>query len=165
MNMSRGKRIWGGVAIMALTAVGFGSLASAEDVTVESYADRAEPICKKNTLANKKIFKGVRKMVQKNQLGKAAKRFRRAGRSLNSTVKQLVRLPRPVGEEARLQKWVKYLRIQRNQLYKIAKALARNNKFQAQSQIIKLRRTSNQANNTVLAYEFNYCKIDPSRFS
>jgi len=151
--------------IAAISLASLGTVALAEDVTVESYADRAEPICKKNTLANKKIFKGVRKMVQKNQLGKAAKRFRRAGRSLNSTVKQLARLPRPVGEEARLKKWIKYLKIQKNQLYKIAKALARNNKFQAQSLIVKLRRNSNRANNTVLSYEFNYCKINPSRFS
>jgi len=166
MSMSRGKRIWIGLAAVALAAMSLGAVAApAEDVTVDSYAAKAEPICRKNTNANKKIFKGVRKMVQRNQLGKAAKRFKRAGSSLAATIRQLRALPQPPGEEARLAKWLKYLGIEKSLLFKIGKALGKGNKFQAQSLIVRLRRNSNFANNTVLAYEFNFCKIDPSRFT
>lgn len=157
--------MWIGIVIAALAVVSFGTVALAEDVTRESYAAQAEPICKTNTLANRKIFKGVRRMVQQNELDKAAKRFKRAAASLRSTITQLVALPQPPGEEVRLAKWIEYLNVERGFLTKIGNALAADNKFQAQNFIVRLRRNSNLANNTVLAYEFNYCRIDPSRFT
>ncbi len=163
MIMGR-NRIVIAVAVFA-TALCVSATAFAEDITRDDYVARAEPICKVNTHANKKIFKGVRKMVQKNQLGKAAKRFKRAAASLRKTITQLRALPQPVGDEQRLSKWIQYLNVERGMLTKIGKALKANNKFQAQSNIIRLRRNSNLANNTVLSFEFNYCRIDPSRFS
>ena len=145
-------------------AVSLGATAFAADITREDYAARAEPICKVNTKANQKIFKGVRKMVTQNKLGLASKRFKRASASLRKTINQLAALPQPTGDEQRLAKWLKYLRVQRDFLAKIGKALSAGNKFQAQNFIVRLRRNSNLANNTVLAFEFNFCRIDQSRF-
>ena len=48
---------------------------------------------------------------------------------------------------------------------KIATALAHEDKPAAQQLSVRLNRNSNLANNTVLAFGFDYCRIDPSRFS
>jgi len=165
MSMGTGRvRIGAGVIAFAM-AMGLGATAFAADITREEYKAQAEPICKVNTKANQKIFKGVQRMVRQNKLGLASKRFKRASASLRRTINQLVALPQPTGDEQRLAKWFKYLRVQRDFLTKIGKALSSGNKFQAQTFIVRLRRNSNLANNTVLAFEFNFCRIDPSRFT
>jgi len=163
MNKGR-NRVVMAVAVFAAT-VSVSATAFGEDITREEYVARAEPICKVNTDANRKIFKGVRKMVQQNKLDKAAARFKQAAASLRRTVTQLTALPRPTADQERLSKWLDYLDVERSLLTKIGKALAADNKFQAQSFIVRLRRNSNLANNTVLAFEFNHCRIDPSRFT
>lgn len=165
MSMGMGRVRIGAAAVVFAMAVSLGATAFAADITREEYTARAEPICKVNTKANQKIFKGVRKMVTQNKLGLASKRFKRASASLRKTINQLAALPRPTGDEQRLAKWLKYLRVQRDFLTKIGKALSAGNKFQAQNFIVRLRRNSNLANNTVLSFEFNFCRIDPSRFT
>jgi hypothetical protein len=157
-------RIAAAIAVFA-TAVSLSAAAVGAFITREEYVAQAEPICNVNTLANRRIFKGVRKMVQQNKLDKAAKRFKQAAASLRSTVIQLTALPQPTADQQRLGKWLDYLNVERQFLTKIGKALAADNKFQAQNYIVRLRRNSNLANNTVLAFEFNYCRIDPSRFT
>jgi hypothetical protein len=165
MGMNKGRmRIAVAVAVFAMT-VSLSATAFGDDITREDYVAQAEPICKVNTDANRKIFKGVRRMVQQNKLDKAAKRFRQAAASLRSTVTQLTALPQPTADQERLSKWLDYLSVEREFLTKIGTALAADNKFQAQTFIVRLRRNSNLANNTVLAFEFNYCRIDPSRFT
>jgi hypothetical protein len=153
-------------AMAALTvAVSLSATAFGDDITREDYVAQAEPICKVNTLANRRIFKGVRRMVTQNKLDKAAQRFKQAAASLRRTVSQLTALPQPSADQERLAKWLDYLDVERSFLTKISKALAADNKFQAQNYIVRLRRNSNLANNTVLSFEFNYCRIDPSRFT
>ena len=165
MSMGMGRtRIAAAIAAFAIAA-SLSATAFGDDITREEYVAQAEPICKVNTLANRKIFKGVRKMVQQNKLDKAAQRFKQAAASLRRTITQLAALPQPAADQERLSKWLDYLDVERSFLTKIGKALAANNKFQAQNYIVRLRRNSNLANNTVLAFEFNYCRIDPSRFT
>ena len=165
MSMGMGRtRIAPAIAVFAM-AVSLSATAFGDDITREDYVAQAEPICKVNTLANRRIFKGVRKMVRQNKLDKAAKRFKRAAASLRTTISQLSDLPQPSADQTRLSKWLDYLNVERSFLTKIGKALAADNKFQAQNFIVRLRRNSNLANNTVLPFEFNYCRIDPSRFT
>lgn len=163
MNKGR-NRVVMAVAVFAATA-SISATAFGEDTTREDYVAQAEPICKVNTFANRKIFKGVRQMVQQNKLDKASKRFKRAAASLRGTIGQLAALPQPTADAQRLDKWLGQLNTQRGYLIKISKALAADHKFQAQNYIVQLQRNANQANNTVLAFEFNYCRIDSSRFT
>jgi hypothetical protein len=165
MSMRMGRnRIAAAVATFAM-AVSLSATAAGEDITREEYVARAEPICKVNTLANRRIFKGVRRMVTQNKLDKAAQRFKQAAASLRATVTQLTALPQPAADQQRLTKWLDYLNVEREFLTKIGRALSAGNKYQAQNYIVRLRRNSNLANNTVLSFEFNYCRIDPSRFT
>jgi len=46
----------------------------------------------------------------------------------------------------------------------LGKKLAQDEKNQAQKMVLRLESTARQANNTVLDYEFRYCRFQPSKF-
>lgn len=140
-------------------------LAGAAELTRDEYVARVEPICKANTQANARIFKGAKEEVKAGELDKAAKRFKRAVTAFAKTIKQIQAVPQPVEDKAKLTKWIGYLKTEKSFLARIGNALAANDKYKAQSLSVRLNRNSNLANNTVLSFGFDYCRIDPSRFS
>jgi hypothetical protein len=140
------------------------SLASAEELTREEYAARAEPICKTNVLANKRIFKGAKGEVKAGELKLASTHFFRAATAFGRTINQLEAVPPPVADEARLVKWLGLLSDERAMIEKIGRALANGDKHKASSYSVDLNRNSNLANNAVLGFGFDYCRIDPGRF-
>lgn len=139
--------------------------ALAAELSRDEYVARAEPICKRNTEANKRIFEGAKEQVKAGKLVAASHHFTRATAAFNKTIAQLRALPRPAADEAKLQKWLAYLRAESSYLQKIGRALAAENKAKAQTLSVRLNRNSNLANNTVLAFGFDYCRIDPGKFS
>jgi len=153
----------GGALALAVLAA---SLAvAAEPPTRDEYVARVEPICKTNVEANKRIFKGAKAQVKAGELKQGSKHFLRAATALNKTIAQLEAVPQPSADEAKLAKWIGYLHTESGYFQKIGKALATDNKYKAQNLSVKLNRNSNLANNTVLVFGFNYCRIDSSRFS
>jgi hypothetical protein len=155
------------VAAIAVLAVGpFAAPASAAtEVSRTEYVKAAEPICKADTEANRRIFKGAKDQVKAGELKRASAHFTRAATALGKAIKQLGALPQPPADEAKLTKWIGYLGAEQGLLVKIGKALGAEDKAGAQSLSVRLNRNSNLANNTVLAFGFEYCRIDPSRFS
>lgn len=155
-------------AIAAVAAIGavlavpgaFGA-----ELTREEYVARVEPICKQNVEANKKIFKGAKEEVKAGELKKGSTHFFRAAAALNRTITQLKAVPQPAADVPKLTKWLGYLQTESSYFDRIGKALASGDKYKAQSLSVKLNRNSNLANNSVLAFGFNYCRIDSSRFS
>ena len=150
------------IALAALLSV---ALAGAAEVTREEYVARAEPICKRNTEANRRIFKGVKEEVKAGRLKAASTHFTRAADALEKTISQLRALPRPPADATRLAQWLGYLQKESSYLDRIGKALAAEDKAKAQTLAVRLNRNSNLANNKVLAFGFDYCKLDPARFS
>jgi hypothetical protein len=140
-------------------------MAAATELTRDEYVARVEPICKTNTEANVRIFKGAKEQVKSGKLKQGSTHFLRAATALDKTIKQLEAVPKPPADEAKLTKWLGYLHAESGYFQKIGQALAANNKFKAQNLSVKLNRNSNLANNAVLAFGFNYCRIDSSRFS
>jgi hypothetical protein len=140
-------------------------LATAAELTREEYVARVEPICKANVQANEKIFKGAKEEVKAGELKKGSTHFLRASTALDKTVKQLQAVPQPAADAAKLTKWIGYLKTESGYFQKIGQALAAGDKYKAQNLSVKLNRNSNLANNSVLAFGFNYCRIDSSRFS
>jgi hypothetical protein len=140
-------------------------IATAAEPTRDEYVERVEPICKTNTEANERIFKGAKEEVKAGKLKKASGRFARAVTAFDRTIAQIKAVPQPAPDEVKLGKWIGYLEAESSLLGKIGKALAAGKKFQAQNYSVRLNRNSNLANNTVLAFGFDYCRIDPSRFS
>jgi hypothetical protein len=149
-------------ALTALTAV---PLAAAAELTRDEYVARVEPICKRNTEANKRIFAGAKEQVRSGQLKAASAHFARAAVALDKTIRQLRAVPRPAADAAKLEKWIGYLEVESAYFERIGKALAKGEKGKAQTLSVRLNRNSNLANNSVLAFDFTYCKIDPSRFT
>jgi hypothetical protein len=130
----------------------------------QEYADRVEPICKANTEANSRILKGVKEQVKQDQLVPAGKRFVRASTALGKAVAQIAAVPRPPEYATKLTKWIGYLKKEKTFLQKIGSALKAKDKFHAQKLAVELNKNNNKANNTVITFPFDECRIDSSRF-
>jgi hypothetical protein len=158
------KRI-GSVLGACLLGLAIAAAAGAAELSREDYVARVEPICKRNSEANRRIFRGAREEVKAGQLGKASRHFARADAALGKTIVQLRAVPQPATDEARLAKWLGYLEAEQDLLGRIGEALAAGDKAKAQLLSVRLNRNSNLANNAVLPFGFEHCRIDPARFS
>jgi len=137
---------------------------AAEEPTREEYVAKVEPICKANTEANSRILKGVKDQVKQNKLVPAGKRFIRASSALGRTVTQISKVPRPAADAAKLTTWIGYLKKEKTFLQQIGSALKSKDKFHAQKLAVELNKNNNKANNTVISFGFDECRIDSSRF-
>ncbi len=149
-----------GVVMVAMT----GPAGAAAEPTREEYTAQAEPICKTNVLANKRIFKGAKGKVKAGKLKAASTHFFRAATAFKRTIDQLEKVPRPIADEARLVKWFGLLRDETAIIEKIGRALANEDRHKAGSYSVDLNNNSSKANNAVLGFGFDYCRIDPGRF-
>ena len=140
-------------------------LANAAEISRDEYVAKVEPICKANTEANKKIFKGAKEEVKAGELKKGSTHFFRAATALGKTIKQLKAVPQPTADEAKLKKWIGYLEVEQTYFKRIGEALKAEDKPKAQSLSVRLNRNSNLANNSVLVFGFDHCRIDPTRFA
>lgn len=138
--------------------------ALAADVTRESYKEAVEPICKTNTEANERILAGVRAKVKAGKLDAAAKQFFAAARALKRTRLQLLQVPKPEADAVRLTKWLSYVKREAELFEAVGRKLARDEKNAAQKMVIRLISNARQANNLVIAFEFRYCRFQPSKF-
>lgn len=134
------------------------------EMTRDEYSARAEPICKTNVLANKRIFKGAKGEVKAGKLKQASTHFFRAATAFGKTIDQLQKVPQPPADEARLAKWLGLLRDEQKIIEKVGRALAGGDRHKAGSYSVDLNHNSTLANNTVLGFGFDYCRIDPARF-
>jgi hypothetical protein len=134
------------------------------ELTRAEYVAKLEPICKKNTQANSRILKGVKGQVQKGRLVPAGKRFIRASGALGRSIRQMSAVPRPAADRPKLGTWFGYLKSEKRFLQLIGKSLKSGSKFRAQKLAVKLNRNNNRANNTVISFGFDECRIDSSRF-
>jgi hypothetical protein len=136
----------------------------AAEATRESYVEAVEPICKANTEANEKILKGVRAKVKAGKYAQASRQFAAAAKALKRTRAQLLEVPKPPADAARLTKWLGYVKAEVTLFESIARKLAKNEVTAAQKMVVRLISNARQANNQVLDYEFRYCRFQPSKF-
>jgi len=157
-----GKKL---VMLLAAVAALMGAVPSfAAEQTPDTYKEAVEPICKTNTEANEKILKGVRQKVKAGELAAASKQVYAAARALKQARVQLLKVPKPAADAARLTKWLGYVKTEAELFESLGKKLAQDEKNQAQKMVLRLESTARQANNTVLDYEFRYCRFQPSKF-
>jgi hypothetical protein len=151
------------LAVALLVAVPVAAAIEGEP-TREEYVAAVEPICKANTEANSRILKGVKTQVKRGNLIPAGRRFIRAAAALGRSVRQIAAQPKPSADVAKLERWIGYLKQEKVLLQKIGKALKAENRFRAQQYAVKLNRNNNRANNTVISFGFDHCRIDSSKF-
>lgn len=141
------------------------SLAAAAEITRTEYKAQVEPICKANSKANERILKGVRRMVRQGKLKPAGAKFLRASAALKKTYRQLKAVPQPTADEARLARWLRYVRIEANLFQKAGRALKAGRRSKAQRFVNRLTSNANKANATVLVFNFRYCRFNPAKFT
>jgi hypothetical protein len=151
-----------GVLALALLAV---PLAEATETTRDEYTAAVEPICKASTQAIKKILKGVKGKVKAGKLKPAATQFAKAATALKKTWRQLGAVPQPAADEARLAKWLGYVKTEAELFQSMAKKLKAGDKAGVPAMEIRLVHNANLANSQVFPFDFTYCKSDPSKFT
>jgi hypothetical protein len=134
-------------------------------MTRPEYKTAVEPICKKNSEANDRILKTVRKEVKENKLKTAGAKFLQASAALQKTYNELKAVEQPTEDAAKLTKWLGYVKTEAELFNSGGKALKAGNKKKAQQYVNKLNSNANLANSTVLAFGFHYCKFEPSKYT
>jgi hypothetical protein len=152
----------GAVLMLALIVAG---AAFAAEVSRDEYRESAEPICQASTKANERILTGVRTEVKKGQLKTAAAKFSKASTAQAQTLRELEALPRPGADEARLGKWFSYLKIEAELFASAGKKLKAGDKPGAERVFAQLTQNVNKANNQVLPFGFNYCRLNAAKLS
>ena len=128
------------------------------------YLSEVEPICQKNTDANKPILKAARKKVNARNLKGAGSDFFKVSANFGKALKSIEAVPRPTEDAPRLEKWFKFLTIIKTNLGKIGVALRQENEVKANHETIRTERSANAANNVSFAFQFQYCALKPSQF-
>ncbi len=152
---------------LSLTGVLVLSIAApaAMALTRDEYKAKVEPICQKNSEANDKILKTVRKEVKENKLKTAGAKFLKASTALTTTYNELKAVEQPAEDAAKLTKWLGYVKTEASLFKSGGNALKAGNKSKAQKFVNQLNSNANQANSTVLAFGFRYCKFEPSKYT
>jgi hypothetical protein len=152
---------------LALTAAIFLSVVSlaAAEVSREAYKEQVEPICQANSKANEKILKNVKKEVKQGKLSLAAKQLGQAAKALKSTYSELQAVEQPTADQAKLGKWLGYVKTEASLFEQTGKALKSNNKNKAQQLESQLNHNANLANAEVLSFDFHYCRFEPSKYT
>ena len=151
--------------VAAVAVLATASLALATETTRAEYVAQVEPICKTNTQADEKILDGVEAEVKSGKLKPAAKQFSKASAALKKALAQLKAVPKPAADNAKLTKWLGYVKTEAELFASTAKKLKSGDKQGAGKMEVRLTHNANLTNNTVLAFEFHYCRVEPSKFS
>jgi hypothetical protein len=159
--MSCRKLVLSLAAIIALLAT---VPALAAEVTADDYKAQVEPICKANTQANEKILAGVRENVKQGKLSDASRQLVAAAKALKKTRAELLQVPTPSADAARLTKWLDGVKGEVELLETAGRKLAKDEKNGSSKTVIRLKSNAMKTNNLVLDYEFRYCKFEPQKF-
>jgi cobyrinic acid a,c-diamide synthase len=129
------------------------------------YVAQVEPICKTNKEASDRYLKGVKKLVKQDKLKEAGTAFKKAALALEKAHKSLSAVEKPAADSAKLTKWLSEIKAQVALMKTISAKFNQGNKSKATSLAVKLQNNANKANTLVIAFSFNYCKIDPSKYT
>src|ERR1700748_2626711 len=147
------------IVAMVLAASAF-----AAEVSRDEYKAAAEPICKTSAKENERILANIRKEVKTGKLKPAAAKFATDSKQ-EAALKELEALPQPTADEARLGKWLSYLKIEAELFATAGRKLNSGDKAGAEHITSKIAQNANKANVQVLPFEFHYCRQEPSKYT
>lgn len=149
---------------MLLAVVVAAAAFASEGPSRAEYVASLERICKPKAQATQKVMRGARAELQAERLGAVARKFEKATRFFDSTVTTIGAVPRPPADEATLAKWFGYLNRQEAYLKRITVQLRAGHTLVAQRLTARFIHNGTLANNTVLAFGFNWCSFKFSRY-
>jgi hypothetical protein len=150
-------------ALLALALLAVPAFAAEQ--TREGYVAAVEPICKANKQSSDRYLKDVTGLVKNDKLDKAGQNFAKAALALEKAQKQLVAVPQPPADAAKLTKWLAGIKAEVAQMRTISTKLKQGDKSKASSLAVMLQHNATKTNNLVISFEFNYCHIDPAQYS
>ncbi len=150
---------------IAFTALVMFAASAAAEPTHEGYVAAVEPICKSNKAAADRLLGPVKGLVTQDKLKQAATAFSKAAIELEKTQKKLAAVPQPPSDAAKLGKWLTEIKSEVALMRTIATKFRQGKKGPASSLAVKLQQNATKANNLVIAFQFNYCKIDPTKYT
>jgi hypothetical protein len=162
------KRLLGTLLASVASLLVFASFAVADTAERETYKAAVEPICKSNKAAADRLLGPVKDLVRKDKLKQAGQAFTKAATELEKTQKKLAVVPQPPEDAAKLGKWLSEIKAEVSLMRTIAANFNKNTKAgksKATSLAVKLQNNATKANNNVIVFSFNYCKIDPSKYT
>ncbi|MGN6217468.1 MAG: hypothetical protein ACTHN7_11020 [Solirubrobacterales bacterium] len=130
----------------------------------QTYKEEVEPICQANTEANEKILKGVRKEVREGKTKKASRQLFAAAKALKRARAQLVKVPKPAEDGARLPMGLTGVKPEVDRLEATGRKLAKGEKNAAVRMVARLESNARKTNTLVLDYQFRYCRFNPAKF-
>jgi len=133
-----------------------------------AYKAQVEPICKANKSAADRLLGPVKGYVKADKLKKAGKAFGQAATELEKTQKKLAAVTPPPADSAKISKWLSEIKAEVGLMKTISANFNKNTKAgksKATSLAVKLQNNATKANNNVISFQFNYCKIDPSKYT
>ena len=104
-------------------------------------------------------------LVKADKLKQAGVRFAKAATALEKTHKELSAVEMPVADVARLTKWLKEIKAEVSLMRQIAAKFKAGDKSKGSSLAVRLQNNATKANNGVIVFQFNYCKIDPAKYT
>ena len=161
----RTRRLAAGLSAGFFLLLTLGGIAAAAEQTRESYVASVEPICKANKASSDRLLKPVKSLVKADKLDQASQRFTKAATALEKAEKQLALVPQPSADEVKLGKWLAGIKGEVALMRTIAAKLRQGNKPKASSLAVKLTHDATTTNNLVIAFQFDYCKIDPAKYT
>jgi len=161
-RMRRIGVVWTAAVVGLCVIVAAGS--AQETLTRKSYVGDLEKVCRPGAEQTRRAMDGVRDDVHANRLKVASRKFGRAASIFGRTIRTISARPRPAADTARLRKWFTYLKRQESYLKQIAVQLRRGREIKAQRLTARFIHNGNLANNTTLAFGFNFCSFKFSRY-
>ncbi|HEX9966814.1 MAG TPA: hypothetical protein VGB06_02595 [Solirubrobacterales bacterium] len=151
------------VAVLVATLAVATAAHAAEEPTLEHYIATVEPICKRDREASERILGGTKEAIRDGKLKAAGRQLIRASRHFGEAIRELVAVPRPPADEAKLQKWFGFLRILRDRIRQTGVYYKEGEELKATHESIAAERTGNAANNVSFSFKFKYCRLSRSR--
>jgi hypothetical protein len=162
------NKVLGTLLVSVAALLVFASYAVALTAEQETYKTAVEPICKSNKAAADRLLGPVKGLVKNDKLRQAGTAFSKAAVELEKTEKKLAAVAQPASDAAKLTKWLSEIKAEVALMKTISSNFKKNTKAgksKATSLAVKLQKNATKANNLVISYQFNYCKIDPSKYT
>ncbi len=147
------------IAALALLALAATPLARGEEQTRESYKAQVEPICRANRRANERIMAGVKERVNSGKLKPAGKQFVRVSRSFGGLIRRLAKVPPPVTDVHRIERWIEIMKLLKTRLRLVGRYFGEDLKIKGNHEAILAERAGISANNTTIVLHFHYCRF------
>lgn len=154
------KRTLGTITALAVTLLAVVPATAGAEQTRESYKTQVEPICEANRKANARIMAGARQRVNKGDLETAGKQFTAASGSISTMVKELATVPPPVGDEHRVSRWLKMIRLLKTRLNNVGKYFKADEEIKGTHESILAERAGLSANNISIVFHFRACRFN-----